>query len=152
MVRFQFVLLTLFLIGQSCSGEDKSVTPSTDLNELKKFVNLEKYMPNKAKWIYSKIGNASDRVPGPTDYVFKAEMQFSPKTIEQIRQDYLLFSVAPKPFFKEDFQFEWLSKTQMKKLDSDKFFVYVPVLFGVKERGSFIILDNKTVLLRYSTS
>lgn len=148
--RFSFVLLVLFLIGQSCA-EEKPDAPSSDMNELKKFISLERYQPNKVKWTYSKIGDASDRIPGPTDYALKAEMEFSPSTIEQIKKDYLLFSVAPQPIFKKSFQFDWLSKTKIKALGSKNFHVYQPVLFGVERRGSFIILDDKTVLLHYST-
>lgn len=149
-IRFPFVLLVLFLIGQGCS-EEKPDAPSSDLNELKKFISLERYQPNKVKWTYSKIGDASDRIPGPTDYALKAEMEFSPETIERIKQDYRLHSVTHLEFFREAYQFDWLTNTQMNTLDSHDFFVYRAIPFGHRERGSFIILDDKTVLLHYST-
>lgn len=142
-------MLLVLLMGQSCSADKQSESPSTNLNDLKKFINLERYTPTEVKWTYTKIGEASDRVPGPNDYCLRAEMTFSPETIQRLKEDYKLLSVTYQQFFKENYEFDWLTRNQLQKLRNSDMMVYRPGLFGIWNSGGYIFLGDNTVLLYY---
>jgi hypothetical protein len=42
-------------------AEKLEITPSHDINKLKKLINLENKLPLNAKWTYSKTGNQSEK-------------------------------------------------------------------------------------------
>lgn len=149
----RLLMFFVLVVAQSCGDDRIAISPSNDVNELKKFISLEKYAPSNVTWTYSKIGIASDRTPGPTDFSLKAELAFPSDVVERIKEDYNTLSITLQPFFLDNYTFDWLSAKQKTEIKKGSFVNYKPIFFtkGSLIYGGFIVLNDSTVLLSLYT-
>ena len=155
-MKLYFYILPLFFLSWSCSENNTTnndAAISTSISDLKNYLNLEKYAPIAVQWEYSKIGSDNNsRLSdlGPNDYLLEALLTFDTQTINQIKKDYSLLSVALKKLNKNAFTFNWLTDSTILQVNNCKS-QYDIQLFKHAVNGGFIILDDQTIVLYYTT-
>lgn len=153
--RYPLIPLLLVILVYACSDQSEVPSISTDIDELKKFINLDHYQPKEVKWSYEKMGIQSDnRVPGPDDYKLEAILVFDSATVKDLKNNYSLLSVSIPMLHKDRFRFIWLDKKNLNELNNNNSMsIYHPSFFkkGVLMHGGFIIINETTILLSLNT-
>lgn len=138
----------LFLFLNSCNQTDNKkevdniMTISSDIESLKEYVNLTEYNPKQVEWKW-KTGSSK------SEYELNAVIVFDSIAVEEIKENYIIQSTKLYSLNKNDFKFDWIKDNRIKLIESYNSTVYGVDLFkkGVLNKGNFIIIDNKTILL-----
>jgi len=141
-------LLLLSILFAQCGNESKSSEISTSRKHLGRLINLEHYKPLRVKWRTVNLTKESF-APGPSDYKLEAELIFNPSDLKILKENYQLLSVSYLPYKQELYEFPWLTKKQKRRLNNHLGTVYHTNYFDATgyNNGSFIILDDRTILL-----
>lgn len=107
----------------SCKHENKNDTKnveeiSENINQLEKILDFSIYRPEKVKYKYIFMDNSGKNqrltVPGPSDYYLEALLEFDSITFNKMND----FEREEQFHNKEEFNFEWLSKSLKKELNN----------------------------------
>jgi hypothetical protein len=147
---YLFILLQLTL---SCTNADKNaaddtaIKPGTSLLQLSNIINLPALPPDSVLFSYKKMGDASDNIPGPTDYMLEAVLFYNDTTINMVKE--LSNITHTDELNTEDiliYQFDWLNddiKSSFKGLNKQAVYPADKFYKGPLLHGSYIIIGNK---------
>ncbi len=147
-----FIILLFF----SCGTSDKkkpypTITQSTEVNELGKFLDFTQFKPTDVSFRYTYYDNSgqNDRsVPGPSDHYMQALMFFDSLTFKNILLNAQVESSNhPIPNYqKEEFNFDWLDreiKNELMRSDTS-YHGHHDLYFG--SGGQLWLMDKKILL------
>lgn len=148
MILRLIVVLILFIVLSCDSSSQKSEQAKirNDINLLSEIINLEKYTPLKAEWIYYPLGIDNSRVPGPTDYRLEAVLYYSKEAISELKNNFDSTKIKVSESCSVNFQ----------KINSPKFngqcIIYNSYIFnkGSLLNGYFLISDSTIYLNIYT--
>jgi hypothetical protein len=163
-----FITAILTFIISACQRQNNktehnylsnSPTISTNIQELGKLIDIEKYKPIKIAFRYHVQGEKNnDRVtvPGPTDYALEAVLYFDTATYHHLIYDNMKVSTVNQDYFnKKDYEFGWLDKDIADEIENlmpayrdepPQFFMRYPLI-----HGGYLLLGDKIVLRLYTT-
>ena len=158
--KFIFILLASISLT-SCelkgSEEDEQTSyvvksdESTNINKLGKFINLEKFRPEKVEFHHTYIetinGNGSEEEP-KEDYL-QAVLYYDSVTFHKMLEAIEKADYALPNYSKTTFHFPWLNRELSMELEnSDSNYHGHPDLFFGTEKGKLWFLDQKILFYR----
>ncbi|MCT4580419.1 MAG: hypothetical protein N4A35_03300 [Flavobacteriales bacterium] len=142
-------ILSLFFLFSCDSSNKQQKVPSisNDLDTLSKIINLEKYKPVSAQWVYYPLGIENSSIPGPTDYQLEAVLYFEKETIEKLKT-----AVANDGGSSTDcsVDFKWLKHQELTHHQVCTNYTSSVFTKGALLHGNFIIEEDKVFLMMYS--
>ncbi|HXC03199.1 MAG TPA: hypothetical protein VNZ86_00530, partial [Bacteroidia bacterium] len=124
----------------ACSGPDSGMHQteipkhdySTDIDSLKIIFGIHAYQPVNAMWKVTNLVHKSGEritVPGPSDYVLEALIQFDRRSADQIKLDYATQFKTQGICAVKDYWFSWLPADMILKDKKDTSLVYDAAFF-----------------------
>lgn len=150
------LIATIFLFGCADEKPNSNISDNNNyirsIDSLKKYINLEKYKPINVMWKITKQGesnNSREIVPGPTDYILEAFIQFDRQTADRLKNDYKHDVLNNEVFSTNNFWFKWLPNDMLikEKLDSSRVFNINPFAKSPLLNGEYVFISVNAILL-----